>query len=152
VAAAASITVPGFFRQNYFTVSGNALSQCQRSSDYNLYLFDHSAFDLRGYESMRMQDFTRVSAEYSFPLGYPDFGIPSLIWIKRFRGGVFGDVARGTLFRKNYDFASVGFKVLADFCVLRLNYNITVGFAIAKGLKKNGLDDWENALTLSLPF
>ena len=152
VAAAASITVPGFFRQNYFTVSGNAVSQCQRSSDYNLYLFDHSAFDLRGYESMRMQDFTRVSAEYSFPLGYPDFGIPSLIWIKRFRGGVFGDVARGTLFRKNYDFASAGFKVLADFCVLRLNYNISVGITIAKGLKENGLDDLEKALTLSLPF
>ena len=152
VAAAASVTVPGFFRQNYFTVSGNLVRQCQKAYGDNLYLFDHAAFDLHGYKSARMQDLARVSAEYSFPLGYPDFGIPSLIWIKRFRGSVFGDVARGTLFRKNYDFASVGFKWLADFCVLRLNYNITVGFSVAKGLKENGLDDLETGLILEIPF
>jgi hypothetical protein len=152
VAAAASVTVPGFFRQNYFTVSGNVVRQCQKAYGDNLYLFDHAAFDLHGYKSARMQDLARVSAEYSFPLGYPDFGIPSLIWIKRFRGSVFGDVARGTLFRKNYDFASVGFKWLADFCVLRLNYNITVGFSVAKGLKENGLDDLETGLILEIPF
>jgi hypothetical protein len=152
VAAAASVTVPGFFRQNYFTVSGNLVRQCQKAYGDNLYLFDHAAFDLHGYKSARMQDLARVSAEYSFPLGYPDFGIPSLIWIKRFRGSVFGDVARGTLFRKNYDFASVGFKWLADFCVLRLNYNITVGFSVAKGLKENGLDELETGLILEIPF
>lgn len=151
-AVAASVTVPGFFRQNYFTVSGNVVRQNQKVNDYNLYLFDHSAFDLRGYESMRMQDFVRLSAEYSFPLGYPDFGIPSVIWIKRFRGGIIGDVARGTIFRTDYDFASAGFKLMADFCVLRLNYNITAGITIAKGLKKNGLDDWESGITLTLPF
>ena len=151
-AVAASVTVPGFFRQNYFTVSGNVVRQNQKVNDYYLYLFDHSAFDLRGYESIRMQDFVRLSAEYSFSLGYPDFGIPSVIWIKRFRGGIIGDVARGTIFRTDYDFASAGFKLMADFCVLRLNYNITAGITIAKGLKENGLDDWESGITLTLPF
>ncbi len=152
VSAAASVTVPGFFRQNYFSVSGNVIRQCQRGNDYNLYLFDHAAFDLRGYESMRMQNFARVSAEYSFPLGYPDFGIPSVIWVKRFRGGIIGDLAHGTIFHNDYDFASAGIKLMADFCVLRLNYNITAGITIAKGLKKNGLDDWERGITLTLPF
>jgi hypothetical protein len=46
----------------------------------------------------------------------------------------------------------VGFKWLADFCVLRLNYNITVGFSVAKGLKENGLDDLETGLILEIPF
>ena len=75
-----------------------------------------------------------------------------MIWVKRFRGGIIGDLARGSVFHQNYDFASVGFKLLADFCMFRLNYNITAGFTIAKGLKKNGLDELERSLTLALPF
>ncbi|MCR5455564.1 MAG: hypothetical protein K6F33_11310 [Bacteroidales bacterium] len=152
LSAAVSATVPGFFRQNYFTISGNVIRQCQRAFDYKLYLFDHAAFDLHGYESMRMQDFARVSVDYSFPLGYPDIGIPSVIWIKRFRGGIIGDVARGTIFQNDLSYASAGVKFLMDFCVLRLNYDLTVGFTFAKGLKTNGLEANETSLVLSLPF
>jgi hypothetical protein len=152
VSVAASATVPGFFRQNYFTLSGNVIRQNQKLSTTTLYLLDHSAFDLRGYSSMRMQGINRLSAEYSFPLGYPDFGIPCVIWIKRFRGSIIGDVAQGELFRKKYDFTSAGFKLLADFCVLRLNYNISVGVTVAKGLTSNGLERTESSLVLSLPF
>ena len=148
----ASVTVPGIFRQNYLTLGGNAISQNQSQNLSSLYLFDHTAFDLRGYSSTRMQTFSRLSAEYAFPLGYPDIGIPSVVWVKRFRGGVYGDLARGEIFRQRYDYASVGAKVLADFCVLRLNYNITAGISVAKGLKKNGLEGTETAFTLSLPF
>ncbi len=99
-----------------------------------------------------MQNFARVSGEYNFPLGYPDFGIPSLIWIKRFRGGVFGDWAHGEIFKKKHDFASVGCKVLADFCLLRLNYNLCIGISVAKGLKANGLDRTESSFIMSMPF
>ena len=152
VSVAASATVPGFFRQNYFTLSGNVIRQDQQQTTANLYLLDHSAFDLRGYSSMRMQGLDRLSAEYSFPLGYPDFGIPCLIWIKRFRGSIIGDVAHGEIFRKKYDFASAGFKLMADFSVLRLNYNISLGITVAKGFKTNGLETTESALVLSLPF
>lgn len=147
-----SATVPGFFRQNYFTISGNAIRQCQRQYDYKLYLFDHSAFDVRGYSSVRMQNFMRLSGEYSFPMGYPDFGIPSVIWIKRFRGSVFGDLARGDIFRNRFDFVSAGFKAIADFCVLRLNYGFSVGVSYAYGLKINGLESSETSLILALPF
>ena len=152
VSSSASFTVPGFFRQNYISVSGNLIRQCQRQYDYRLYLFDHAAFDLRGYSSARMQSFARLSGEYSFPLGYPDFGIPSLIWIKRFRGAVIGDLASGKLFGTKYDFASVGVRALMDFCVLRLNYNISVGVTVAKGLKTNGLEGTETNFVLTLPF
>ena len=152
VSVSASATVPGLFRQNYLTLSGNFIRQNQQLSTTNLYLLDHSAFDLRGYSSMRMQGFNRLSAEYSFPLGYPDFGIPCVIWIKRFRGAIIGDVAQGELFRTKYDFASAGCKLMADFCLLRLNYNISIGFTIAKGLTSNGLDGTERSLVLTLPF
>ena len=150
--AAVSLTVPGFFRQNYLTLSGNVVRQSQVQNEYGVYLFDHSSFDLHGYASARMQSFAKVGAEYSFPMGYPDIGIPSVIWIKRFRGGLMGEMARGTLFKHNYDYVSAGFKVLADFCVLRLNYNISVGFLLARGLKDNGLEETETGILLSLPF
>ena len=152
VSTSISATVPGFFRQNYLTVAFNAIRQCQQQNQNSLYLFDHTAFDLRGYSSARMQNFARVSGEYNFPLGYPDFGIPSLIWIKRFRGGVFGDWAHGEIFKKKHDFASVGCKVLADFCLLRLNYNLCIGISVAKGLKANGLDRTESSFIMSMPF
>ena len=152
VSAAASLTVPGFFRQNYFTVNVNAVRQSQVQNQYDVYLFDHSSFDLHGYASARMQSFARVGAEYSFPMGYPDIGIPCVVWIKRFRGALMGELARGTLFRTNYDYLSAGCKLFADVCVFRLNYNITVGYYVAKGLKSNGLDGWERGVLLALPF
>jgi len=147
-----SLTVPGIFRQNYFTITGRCARQSQTLDQTKLYLFDSDIYNLEGYTSARVQDFCRVGAEYQFPMGYPDIGIPSILWVKRLRGSVFGNIAKGTLYRNSLNYASVGGKILADFCVLRLNYDITAGISIAKGLKENGLECLESGLILSLPF
>ncbi|MBQ3657764.1 MAG: hypothetical protein II956_13130 [Bacteroidales bacterium] len=136
----AAVTVPGFFRQNYFTVSANYVQQTQTLDYSKVYLFSNEAFNINGYSAFRLQKLYKLSAEYEFPLGYPDFGIPSLVWIKRFRGSVFSDVARGELFGLNHDFASVGYKFIADFHLLRLPNVITMGFSVSSGLKKNGYE------------
>ena len=91
----------------------------------------------------------KLSFDYSFPLGYPDMGIPSVVWIKRFRATLFGDVADAELFKSRYKYASAGFNFLVDFNILRLTNNITTGISIAKGLRKNGLNYLQYGFVLS---
>ena len=147
-----SVTVPGLFRQNYLTITGDIIKQKELSFRKMSYLFGHSAFDIRGYESMRLEQIKRLSAEYAFPMGYPDCGIPSVIWIKRLRGALTGDIARGEIMGVNLDYASAGARVMADFCILRINQEFTAGIAVGKGLKANGLDCTEFGLILNLPI
>lgn len=145
----ASVTLPGFFRQNYFSVKGNYVLQAQNQNEYVIYLYTTTSTDVRGYESMRVQKMKKLSFDYSFPLGYPDMGIPSVVWIKRFRATLFGDVADAELFKSRYKYASAGFNFLVDFNILRLTNNITTGISIAKGLRKNGLNYLQYGFVLS---
>lgn len=136
----AGFRVPGIFRQNYLAVNGKYIRQTQNQQIDEIYLFDHQAFQLDGYESLRFQKLSKLSAAYSFPMGYPDIGIPSVFWIKRFRGSIFASVADGALFGENLKFVSAGFKILADFNILRLSNNFTSGISVSRGFKKNGLE------------
>ena len=101
----------------------------------------------RGYRNIISKDLTFLSADYSFPLVYPDFNIWSLVYLKRIRCTLFGDYATGTnnLYLKetssglaldyshNYseDFRSFGFELLADFHLLRLPFMISGGVQTA---------------------
>ncbi len=152
VAANGSFTVPGLFRQNYLTVTGNIVRQKEIADPRKSYLFSNTAFDTRGYEIMRLESINKLSADYAFAMGYPDIGIPSIVWIKRLRGGISADIAKGRYFGINLNYASVGARVMADFGVLRINREFTAGFSIAKGLRANGLDCMKYGLILNLPF
>ena len=136
----AALTVPGFFNQNYFTLKGNFVQQTQSYDLNKIYLFSNESFDIHGYSSFRLQKLYKVSGEYELPLGYPDFGIPALVWFKRFRGSVFGDAARGELLGYKFDFLSAGVKFVTDFHLLRLPNVITMGFSYSYGLKENGFE------------
>lgn len=147
-----SATVPRLFRQNYLTVTGDYIKQGTIKNQKKTYIFNSTAFDMRGYESIRMESLSKIQAEYAFPMGYPDWGIPSIFWIKRLRGGITGDIAQGSIMGVDMKFASVGARAMADFCMLRLNQEFTVGISAAKGLRANGLDCMEYGLILNLPI
>ncbi len=152
VAANGSFTVPGLFRQNYLTVTGNIVRQKEIADPRRSYLFSNTAFDTRGYEIMRLESINKLSADYAFAMGYPDIGIPSIVWIKRLRGAINGDIAHGSILGVDLDYASVGARIMADFGILRINKEFTVGFSVAKGLKTNGLECVEYGLILNLPI
>ncbi|MCQ2251033.1 MAG: hypothetical protein MJZ66_07975 [Bacteroidales bacterium] len=147
-----SVTVPGILRQNYLTFTGDLIRQPKILNPGKSYLMSNSAFDIRGYKSMRMENLNKIGAEYAFPMGYPDLGIPSIIWITRLRGGISGSIARGNVMGVDLDFASVGAKVIADFGMLRINQEFSVGVSVSKGLKANGLETTEVGLILNLPI
>ena len=116
----------------------------QGESDYSL---NNTISFPRGYRHIISKDLTFLSADYVFPLAYPDFNISSLMYLKRIRCSLFGDYASGTdnLYFKETDtgltfdyrheykeiFSSFGFELLADFHVLRLPFMISGGVQTA---------------------
>jgi hypothetical protein len=76
------------------------------------------------------------------PLLYPDLNIPGFYYLKRLRGGLFYDYAKGTKNRFIYSngteyhdytetFKSFGFELLSDFYLLRIPFMISGGIQAA---------------------
>ena len=144
-----SVTVPGLFRQNSLTVNAGYMQQVRNYDEAAIYLFADSDFDVRGYSSLRCHESEKVSGEYSFPLGYPDVGIPAVVWIKRVRSTVFADAASNLIFGQRWNFASAGFKMQFDVNLFRIPNNVSVGFSYAKSLITNAYSGTSFSLLLS---
>ncbi|MDR2887716.1 MAG: hypothetical protein LBV26_06945 [Bacteroidales bacterium] len=101
----------------------------------------------RGYTGIISRHLTFLSADYSFPVVYPDINIAGLVYVKRLRGTLFGDYAHGrhnshyrirpTGTAEEYaytpaaTFSSFGFEALADFHALRLPFTLSGGIQAA---------------------
>ncbi|HPF01577.1 MAG TPA: hypothetical protein PLV06_12440 [Bacteroidales bacterium] len=129
---------PGIMRNNVIRIRyENEFQTVIKFLNFNLINFP------RGYTNIISEDLTYFSADYIAPLFYPDLNIGSLIYVKRFRGGVFYDYGKGT---NNYylemgdnglevtsvrefseTFSSYGAELLSDFHVLRLPYMVSAG-------------------------
>jgi hypothetical protein len=97
----------------------------------------------RGYRNIISEDLNFFSADYVFPLAYPDINISSLVYLKRIRCALFGDHATGTgntylketdtgpafdyRYHGRQEFQSFGLELMADFHVLRLPFMISAG-------------------------
>lgn len=78
---------------------------------------------------------TMFSADYVFPILYPDLEIGALLYIKRIRGSVWGDFLTGTNViisqpnphyeDKNY--STLGFDLVGDMNVLRISFPLSLG-------------------------
>jgi hypothetical protein len=99
-----------------------------------------------GYGNIISNELLFASADYVFPVAYPDFSIPELLYLKRIRTGFFYDFAAGTgnrYFRVTENgssqsftegreyFTSYGVELLADFHVLRIPFEISGGIQAA---------------------
>ena len=129
-----SATVPGLFRQNSLTINAGFMQQVRDNNQNTIYLYSDSDLDVLGYKSVRCHENYKTSAEYAFPLGYPDIGIPAVLWFKRFRGSVFVQASAPLMFGYRYNFASTGFKFVCDVNLLRIANNVSLGFSYAKPL------------------
>lgn len=129
---------PGFMRNNVIKIRyENEFQTIVKFLNFNLINFP------RGYRNIISEDLTYFSADYIAPLFYPDLNIGSLLYIKRFRAGVFYDYGKGT---NNYylemgdkglevtsvrefseSFSSYGAELISDFHILRLPYMVSAG-------------------------
>lgn len=106
------------------------------------YLFYNRASFPRSYKNIISQNLKFCSVDYTMPLLYPDLNVPGFFYLKRVRGGLYYDYARGIknsyLFpdktvNHNYTeiFRSFGFELLSDFYLLRIPFMISGGVQAA---------------------
>ena len=111
------------------------------------YLYGNFSSLPRGYSNIIAKGITFLSADYAFPLVYPDFNVASLLYLKRIRTSFFYDYAQGpgnSLYKVtskglvpfynspvNESFKSFGIELLADFHVFRIPYMISGGIQSA---------------------
>ncbi|MBM3419690.1 MAG: hypothetical protein FJY11_00995 [Bacteroidetes bacterium] len=90
----------------------------------------------RGYSGIISEKLETFSADYVFPIAYPDISAGSILYVKRFRGGMFVDASKGR--RNRYIetsrfnpgpemFSSFGGELIADFNILRIPFDISAG-------------------------
>ena len=148
----ASLYLPGLFAQNSLKLSG----AYEKQFDYNpddystTYYFSSKVSYPRGYESQTYEKFYKFSADYQFPIWYPDISLGPIAYIKRIRAGAFFDYANGFLAGEKDEYQSVGGSILFEFKLFRINYPFEAGVQFA-----HRITDGKNqvsVLIMGLPF
>jgi hypothetical protein len=85
----ASIYLPGFTSTHSIVLSGSF----QQRDTTNI-LFSNRFAGARGYNEYYLSRMWRLSANYHFPILYPDWGFASIVYFHRIRGNAFFDLAR----------------------------------------------------------
>jgi hypothetical protein len=78
---------------------------------------------------------TRYSADWVFPILYPDLEVGSLLYLKRIRGAVWTDYMVGTnvivyepqAHYENREYQTVGFDLVVDMNLLRIPFPLSLG-------------------------
>ena len=110
----------------------------------------------RGHEALDFPRAFRWSANYHFPLFYPDWGFGNIVYIQRVRANVFYDFTRGKSLRtgRTFDFTSTGIECFFDSKWWN-QLPATVGIRYSRLLQQGigggaGTNRWEIILPLSL--
>ncbi len=101
------------------------------------YLFRNQIPIPRGQAVARFQDFYSMSANYTFPIWYPDIAVGPLLNIQRVRGNAFIDYAYGQskTFNKSQVYTSVGGELKFDVNILRFLQQLNLGIRYSYGVE-----------------
>jgi len=109
--ATASIYLPGFFSTHNIIFNGSF----QQRDTMNI-LFSNHFVNARGYNDYYLSRMWRLSANYHFPIFYPDWGFANILYFSRIRGNAFYDFEK--VYSKNKlvtrDLRSVGGELYFD--------------------------------------
>jgi hypothetical protein len=81
----------------------------------------------RGFSSHRTTELKSFSADYVFPIAYPDWDLGPVIYLKRIRGNIFADYAQNHYPKNDETLKSIGADLTTDFYVLRFLFPINGG-------------------------
>jgi hypothetical protein len=106
-----SIFLPGFYNTHSIVLTG----AFQETDTLNT-LFGNRFPYSRGYNAAYFSRMWRASANYHFPMLYPDFGFANMVYLQRIRGNVFYDMTRVYSTNKlaHADQRSVGGEIYLD--------------------------------------
>jgi hypothetical protein len=86
-----SLFLPGLFTNHSFIIS-TAYEQHDQKNAGN---FSNDFPWARGYATSNLYQLSKLSADYHFPIAYPDFGVANAAYISRIRGNLFYDYSTG---------------------------------------------------------
>ncbi len=131
-----TVFAPGLFAHHSLRLD----AAIQRQDPVKYYYGSMVAFP-RGYEREPTEQLRVVRSSYSFPLAYPDFAVPSIVYLKRINARVFADAGTNRFRKQDPDTGrpvwqedelfSWGAKITANFHLLRLvfPFDMSLGFA-----------------------
>lgn len=114
ISVAASLYFPGLFKHHSLNIYSGYQSKTESVFHYSDMLKYTS-----GYSYINDRELKVVSFKYRLPLFYPDFNIGSLMYIKRFKGGLFLDYGEGKNHNKTNYYSSYGAELRSDMHLLR---------------------------------
>ncbi|MGB8492210.1 MAG: hypothetical protein WCE64_14225, partial [Bacteroidales bacterium] len=132
---------PGIFRNNGLKVRLEAEVQNPRK-----FILSNRASFPRSYDNIISKELQFGSADYFFPVAYPDFNVASFLYLTRLRADLFYDLASGTgnyIFKQTSSggtmeyhdytetFSSYGIELMADFYLFRIPFPISSGVQAA---------------------
>jgi hypothetical protein len=112
----------------------------------------------RGYAAYNLYQMWRFTANYHFPLLYPDAGIANMAYLLRIRANAFYDYMKGTLFNRQGDvfwfpFRSYGMEMYFDtkwWNQLAISFGIRYSRLVDLDLDGRGPNQWELILPLNI--
>ncbi len=127
--AGASLYLPGLFVTHSLVLSG----AFQQRDTLNQLVFSNLFSYSRGYNEIYFSRMWRLSANYHFPIIYPDWGFADILYIQRIRGNGFYDFTK--VYSRNKlqtaDLRSVGAEIYFDTKWWN-QYPLTFGFRISR--------------------
>lgn len=108
----AGLYLPGFFRNHSIVLFASAFSRDTLRGG----LFSNNLSFARGFNAVNLPRMWRVSANYHFPIVYPEFGVANLIYFLRVRGNLFYDYTQAKSLRtgREFPFESAGGELYFD--------------------------------------
>lgn len=142
VLANAGLYFPGIAKNHHFVVLGSLFARDTiRGSK-----FTNSFPFARGYNAVNFPRMWRVSANYHFPLAYPEFGIANIVYFQRIRANLFYDYTKGRSLRtgKIYPLQTAGAEVYFDTRIWN-TFPASFGIRYSRLLKKDLLEPGRSA-------
>jgi hypothetical protein len=113
---------PGLFRNHGIQLYGG-VQQLNRNQLYYSTLLSYP----RGFVGTVRSDAVSASANYRFPIAYPDFSLGSILYLKRLRALAFVDYLQYKTSNLNHEYSSTGIELVADSYWFRFIAPITIG-------------------------
>jgi hypothetical protein len=135
---------PGLLRHHSFYLYAGYQKRADSSPLYE----DMVRFP-RGWSQLYASEVSSFSANYKFPVAYPDFSVWSLVYLKRIKANVFYDFAFGMHYGDRNHWQSAGVELFADVHLLRLPAPVELGYRL---VWRPEVSDWQNEFLFSVSF
>ncbi len=127
-------SINAYWAYQYTQIEPNPL---KRDGTISNYLFANQVPAPRGQSITRAQDFYSISANYTFPIWYPDLALGPIVNFQRLRGNLFVDYAFGKNTSSSRKYTSLGGELKVDLNVMRFLPQFNIGVRYSHAVETN---------------